>query len=272
MNKSAWVDYTLIGTPSPADYQDHQHQAWLLTLDHRLYIAPIDQDVNLVLDIGCGNGSWVLAMAKEHPNAQIIATDLTPPSIAMPANVRVMQQDAEKDWQLTQKFNFIHVRAMMAAIHDWPAFLRRSWERLEPSGWLELQDVSIRYYAEEPGFNDATSSPWINWGSAAHKGFTANNIDWDMTSKHVSRLQALGFVNVCEQRFRWPLGEWADTEAGRRIGALTLKNFLGYLDMAAVRVVMQHPDVGEEEATRWRDEARTDLVDNCVARRYYLTV
>ncbi|KAL8929509.1 MAG: hypothetical protein Q9208_001178 [Pyrenodesmia sp. 3 TL-2023] len=252
--------------------KDLQHQAWLHTLDHRLHLAPIDRDIKSVLDIGCGNGSWVLAMAKEHPKARIIATDITPPSTLMPANVMIIQQDAEKDWDLPCKFSLIHARALMAAIHDWPALLRRSWEHLESSGWLELQDVSIRYYAEVSEFNDPASSPWINWGSAARNGFTANNIDYDMTSKHVPRLQALGFIHVSEQRFRWPLGEWPDTETGRRLGALTLANFLAYLDMAAVRVVMQDPSVEEEEATRWRDEARRDVVENCVARRYYTTV
>ncbi|KAL8909000.1 MAG: hypothetical protein Q9207_000451 [Kuettlingeria erythrocarpa] len=270
MAHSKVSDYLLL---KPDEQLDLQHQVWALTLHDRLYLSPINKaTMSSVLDIGCGSGAWVLAMAMENPEAHIVAADLTPPSISMPPNVTVEKWDAEKDWNFQHTFSFIHGRVLIAAIRDWPAILRRSWENLEPLGWLELQEVSVEYCAELMEANDSLSSPWIKWGSVAAKGFTASGIEWDMTSKHVQRLQEFGFENVREERFRWPLGEWAETERERQIGALTLQNFLRYLDTAGVKIVMQDPSVDEQVARKLKDDAYRDLLDNSVAHRYYLTV
>jgi ubiquinone/menaquinone biosynthesis C-methylase UbiE len=39
---------------------DLQHHLHRLTLDERLYLAPIKQDVQNVLDVGTGTGLWAI--------------------------------------------------------------------------------------------------------------------------------------------------------------------------------------------------------------------
>lgn len=39
-------------------FPDLQHQAFRLTLDGKLFSAPIPPDVQNVLDVGCGTGIW----------------------------------------------------------------------------------------------------------------------------------------------------------------------------------------------------------------------
>ena len=251
---------------------DLQHQVWALTLNNRLYSAPLPSNVKSIVDIACGNGSWPLAMAKERPTTEVIAADLTQPSLPELPNLKIVQLDAEEDWPFKQEFTFIHGRMLTSAIHDWPALIRRCWDHLEPGGWLEFKDVYPPYRAAVTAADNPSASPLIKYGYIADKGFTANGKDYTTTSKHVERLQALGFVHVREEKFNWPLGEWAETEVERRIGALTLQNFSGFFETAAFKVVMQNPDMDEREARRVIHEAREDLLGNCVQNRYYLTV
>ena len=251
---------------------DLQHQVWVLTLNNRLYSAPLPTNVKSVVDIACGNGSWPLAMAKERPMTEVIAVDLTQPSLPDLPNLKTVQLDAEEDWPFKQDFTFIHGRMLTSAIRDWPALIRRSWDHLELGGWLEFKDVYPPYRAAIPAADNPSASPLINFGHVTDKGWTANGKDWSTTSKHVQRLQTLGFVNIREEKFDWPLGEWAETEVERRIGALTLQNFAGFFKTAAFKVLMQDPDLDEQEARRITDEARADLIGNCVRNRYYLTV
>ena len=211
-------------------------------------------------------------MAKERPMTEVIAADLTKPSVPPLPNLKTVQSNAEEDWPFNKGFSFIHGRMLTSAILDWPALLRRSWEYLEPGGWLELLDVYPPYRAAIPAADNRSTSALINFGYVTDKGWAANGKDWSTTSKHVQRLQDLGFVNIREEKFKWPLGEWAETDVERRIGALTLQNFAGFFKTAALKIVLQDPDLDEREARKLTDDARDDLMGNSVRNRYYLTV
>ena len=53
---------------------DLQHHLFLLTLDHKLGLAPPnkpDSNVKRVLDLGTGTGIWAIDFADEHPEAEV---------------------------------------------------------------------------------------------------------------------------------------------------------------------------------------------------------
>jgi len=55
-------------------YLDLQHHLFLLTLDHKLGLAPPnkpDSKVERVLDLGTGTGIWAVDFADEHPEAEV---------------------------------------------------------------------------------------------------------------------------------------------------------------------------------------------------------
>lgn len=129
----------------------------------------------------------------------VIAADLSqpflPPLPPLP-NLKTVQSNAEEDRPFKQENTFIYGRMLASAIRDWPAFTRRSWDHLEPGGWLELKDVSYLFRAAIPAADNLSESPRIRWGYLSDKGWAANGKDFTTTSKHVQPLQALGFVYV----------------------------------------------------------------------------
>ena len=60
------------------DRLDFQHAMFQRTLDGKLHVAPIPQDVQNVLDVGTGTGIWAIDFADEYPSARVIGTDLSP--------------------------------------------------------------------------------------------------------------------------------------------------------------------------------------------------
>ena len=48
-----------------------------LLCNNHLHLAPLSNPQR-ILDIGTGTGIWVMEMADEYPDAQIIGTDLSP--------------------------------------------------------------------------------------------------------------------------------------------------------------------------------------------------
>ncbi|KAK3169263.1 hypothetical protein OEA41_008646 [Lepraria neglecta] len=210
-------------------------------------------------------------MANERPETQVVAADLTPPSIKVPSNLTIVESNAEEDWPFQQRFTFIHARMLTSAIHDWPALLQRCWDFLQPGGWLELLEVVSPYRSEIPTA-DNPSSPFIKWGYAADEGWASEGLDWTTTSKHVQRLTSLGFMNIHEAQMRWPLGEWADTEVEQRIGAMTLQNFAGFFSTTAQKIITKNPNLDKDEAEILTRNAYNDLVSNCATNRYFLMV
>lgn len=250
---------------------DLQHQVWLLTLDGRLHTTQLPDDTRSILDIGCGTGAWALAMAAQWPRAQIVATDITLPDIAPPVNVALVQSDADEPWPFQHKFDFIHGRMLTSGIRDWPRLLSRCWEHLEPGGRLELVDICHPFRAEDPAADNEISA-FIRWGHAAEASWKAKGLDYRTTLKHAQRLQALGFEHIKESQEKWPLGEWAETETSRRIGALTLQNFASFLRTAGSNILAHSLSLDAREAEKLGTGALADLHDNCCTKRFYLCV
>jgi hypothetical protein len=98
------------------DRLDLQHNLFLLTLDGKLNLAPIEEmpgGIHSVLDIGTGTGIWAIDFATRFPSAGIIGTDLSPIQPAfVPPNCRSEVDDAEDEWVFLQKFDYIHCRML----------------------------------------------------------------------------------------------------------------------------------------------------------------
>jgi SAM-dependent methyltransferase len=97
-----------------------------LILDGRLYLAPIGENPQRVLDVGTGTGIWAIDFADQHPSAQVIGTDLSPVQpTEVPPNLHFEVDDCTLEWLYTKEsFDFIHARVLCGCIADWPAFYK----------------------------------------------------------------------------------------------------------------------------------------------------
>ncbi|KAI9779303.1 MAG: hypothetical protein M1816_003616 [Peltula sp. TS41687] len=250
---------------------DLQHQLWLSTLNGRLHTTVLPNEVNSILDIACGTGAWALAMTHSRPSTQVIAFDLTPPNIKPPPNLQFVKADAEKPWPFGQ-FSFIHGRMITSGIHDWPRLLARCWDHLEPGGWLELLDVCHPYRLEEDPTADSDPSPFIQFGDITERCWSSSGLDFRASTKHIERLRDLGFMDLDEEEFKWPLGEWPVTQHERRMGAFTLENFNRFLNTAAVNLLQHNADLDEQEARNIVANVQKDVAENSSTRHFYLTI
>lgn len=44
---------------------------FMLILDGKLFLAPIDEHPQRILDLGCGTGLWAIEMGDMFPSAQV---------------------------------------------------------------------------------------------------------------------------------------------------------------------------------------------------------
>jgi hypothetical protein len=71
---------------------------------------------------------WAIEFADEHPSASVLGVDLSPIQPQhVPVNCSFRVDNAEEDWILEEKYDFIHLRAMILAIKNWPRLIQQAF-------------------------------------------------------------------------------------------------------------------------------------------------
>ncbi|KAI9483256.1 MAG: S-adenosyl-L-methionine-dependent methyltransferase [Benjaminiella poitrasii] len=101
-----------------------------------------------VLDIACGNGTWILEMATEFPETQFYGIDLFAnyPTTIKPANAFFCQSDVLQPQGLPYPdgyFDYIHMRQVYTCFSDddWTIVMKEIKRLLKPGGYTELREI-----------------------------------------------------------------------------------------------------------------------------------
>ncbi|KAG8529897.1 uncharacterized protein KY384_005378 [Bacidia gigantensis] len=199
--------YVMPNDESELDRLDLTHNMLKISMGMQLFNAPIVDTPKRILDLGTGTGIWAIEMADDYPDAEIIGTDLsaTQPTW-VPANVKFEIDDMEETWTFREKFDFIHLRYLAAAIKDWPALAKKAFENTKPGGFVEFQDFDLQYYSEDGSLKeDYKIYEWIVTLLEASRNFQREPSPGPNLEK---LLKDAGFQNVTSQKYRLPIGPW----------------------------------------------------------------
>lgn len=175
-----------------------------LLLDHKLHLAPVQSPKN-VLDIATGTGIWAIQFAKQHPESQVVGTDLSliqPPADALPPNVSFVKEDSERDeWVFPAPFDFIFLRAVYTCFDDHRALIHKCFDHLQPGGWLEFDDGCFALVCTD-GTLEGTA--WERWTRLILQAGAQAGRDFHVARNYKQWLLEAGFVDVVEQRIPVP--------------------------------------------------------------------
>ncbi|KAI0130176.1 S-adenosyl-L-methionine-dependent methyltransferase [Xylariales sp. AK1849] len=117
----------------------------------KLPSAPIENPRE-VLDVAIGTGNWAVEFTQEHPEAQVLGTDLLPTYTARvtPPNVSFEICDAEDECAFNRKFDFIHMRAVLTCFRDPRLVIASAIEALGSGGYIELRDACMPFRCLTP--------------------------------------------------------------------------------------------------------------------------
>lgn len=102
-----------------------------------------------VLDVHCGGGRWLVAMAQRFPELRLVGIEAEPDSIA---RARELVEDAGLNdririeavarTEVTRpgRFDLVYYQYALHGLPDPPASLRASWDALDPGGSLLVLD------------------------------------------------------------------------------------------------------------------------------------
>ncbi|EMT72066.1 Phosphoethanolamine N-methyltransferase 1 [Fusarium odoratissimum] len=202
------------------EVMDIIHHFLVLTLDGKLHLAPLKDDIKSVLDVGTGTGIWAIDFADEHPQAEVIGTDISPiqPSW-VPPNVKFEIEDCTQPWTFSpDSFDFIYMRYLYGSISDWSALFQEAFRSCKPGGWVESFEASPCLESDDDTVKDGSAmSEWgkffIEGGKRLGRTFTI--LDDDLQKQG---MEDAGFTDIQTRDFKLPIGSWPKDPKMQEIG------------------------------------------------------
>lgn len=231
-----------------------------------LSLAPIDRP-NRVLDIGTGTGIWAIEFANEHPESDVLGTDLSPiqPEY-VPPNCRFEVDDAEDEWVFNHRFDYVHARFMCGSFGNFPDIFRSCLENLEPGGWAEFQD----YYVKMQCVDDSLAGTALErWNDCVLEGVRRMGKNGLAAARFKAQMLDAGFVDVVERKFALPGNPWAKGEDQKMLGMMQMENILDGLHGFSIGLFTKMLGMAAEEVELMLMEVRKDL-RNTKIHFYYI--
>ncbi|EXM05392.1 hypothetical protein FOIG_03987 [Fusarium odoratissimum NRRL 54006] len=194
------------------DSIDITHHVLTLLLDGNLTLVPLKDSIRRVLDVGTGTVIWAIDFADEHPNVEVIGTDLSPiqPSW-VPPNVKFELEDATKDWSWPENhLDLVHVRFLIGAIADWGTLFKEASHCCKPGGFVESGEINPTFYSDDGTIDDAEAlQTWNRLVIESGKGFGRSFTDIE---NDVQLFRDAGLVDLQSFDFKVPIGGWPKDE------------------------------------------------------------
>ncbi|RKL31389.1 hypothetical protein BFJ72_g11023 [Fusarium proliferatum] len=199
---------------------EYCHHLLSLSLEGKLHLAPLKDDIQKVLDIGTGTGIWAIDFADEYPNAEVVGTDISPIQPDwVPPNLKFEIEDCTQEWTYDpNSFDYVHMRYMYGSISDWSALFKEAFRVCKPGGWIESYEASPRMESDD---GTVTETCAINeWGKFFIEGGKKLNRTFEILDKDLQQkgMEEAGFVDVKVWDFKAPIGGWPQDPRLKQIG------------------------------------------------------
>ncbi|KAH8648496.1 S-adenosyl-L-methionine-dependent methyltransferase [Xylariales sp. PMI_506] len=211
--------YFLPNDAAEQDRLDLQHEVFRLLFDGWLALAPLKAVPRNVIDIATGTGVWAQEFAEQNPTSRVIGTDLSAiQPLPRTPNCIFIKADAEDSWVFPNpepyggtnhsprditneihenflKFDYVHLRLVLSCFND-------------------TRTANPKYK------NDAS----VRYGEGCIRGAAAFGRDVEKAPKYKRWLEEVGFVDVEEQKFVFPVNTWPQDPRLKKVGLYNLKN------------------------------------------------
>ncbi|KAM5383758.1 hypothetical protein ACJZ2D_001747 [Fusarium nematophilum] len=252
--------YLLPNDDTEQDRMDLVHHLYRLLLGGKLFLSPIADAPQRVLDLGTGTGIWAMDFADEYPSAEVVGTDLSPIQPKWtPPNCVFEVDDFEADWLYRKQFDFIHGRELEGCIADDDQLFRQAFEHLAPGGYVEFQATYPRFLSDDGTADKAENAQsWLKVlleGSAKFGKSLEGAINWK------EKLEAAGFIDVQQEIRKIPIGAWPKDPKLKEMGRYQGIQQIQAVESYTPRIFSTVLGWKEEEVQAYVAKVRKDLRD-----------
>ena len=203
-------------------------------------------------------------MAMKFPNARVIGTDLSPTQKERPvSNVEWIAEDAnDKDWG-KKRYDYIHTRMMMGAFEDFREIIQRSYDYLQPGGWMESQEAYPTVLCDDGTLDKETNAFYLYSKKLDEAAMTAGK-PIRIANKMKRWFQEVGFVDVHEEVFKIPINPWPKDPQFKLIGRFWADSLMAGLQGFALALFTRYWGWSVEEVEVYLVNVRRAMQDRSV--------
>ena len=161
------------------------------------------------------------------PHHRFTSRELQAHKHSVPANCRFEIDDAEDEWIFSQKFDFIHGRALLSCFKNNRFIVNSAFDALAPGGYFELQDPCMPMRSDDGTLKGTSLDEWQTLIIGALKTMGRNlsdSVNWG------SYMREAGFVDIVEKRYYWGTNPWVRGEKRKLQAAWCQQNLLDGLN------------------------------------------
>ncbi|KAG6056187.1 hypothetical protein E4U17_002430 [Claviceps sp. LM77 group G4] len=196
--------------------EDMKHAMLMMLTENKLFLAPIGDHPQKILDIGTGTGTWAIEVGDKYPSAKVRGIDIAPIQPKwVPPNVSFLLDDCEQDW-IERDVDLAHFRFMIISLKNTSRVLGHAFESLRPGGWIELQEVQPIPLCDDGTMPDDDPVKYVC--ETAARAFERFDLKTTLPPKLEPYLREAGFENIHCQIFKAPIGPWAKDKTMRIVG------------------------------------------------------
>ncbi|CAG8539299.1 313_t:CDS:2 [Ambispora gerdemannii] len=188
----------------------NHHYVLKETWENTNFSAPVTDILKnnaLVLDLGCGSGTWVLDMATEYNTSNFIGVDSASffPKQIRPMNTNFHQLNVLDGlpWNKNH-FDFVYQKMMstLFAEDDYQKQIHEIVRITKPGGWIEIMETNIELNNSGPVTTKVLKG--------ACKILESGSINVRIGAQIRRWFQECGLVNLRFQEKATPLGQWGN--------------------------------------------------------------
>ena len=197
-------------------------------------MSRVPDSIKRVLDIGSGPGDWAIAMGERYPNAEIVATDISPyqQPINVPRNVVFQVDDAQEQWTYAAPFDLIHIRGLSGAFADWSHIYAEAFKHLRPGGTLEVADCGPIQAASQP-----ENSYLSIYNGALQSAAQKAGITLGFEHQRKGLVERFGLSVLKTTSLDIPLGDYSSNPRMKVVGKMALIAALEGLESTSLRLL-----------------------------------
>jgi len=235
------------------------HHVYSLRLNGDLYLAPIGDNPQKILDVGTGTGIWAIEIGDMHPSAHVVGNDLSPIQPKwVPPNVQFEVDDCNDTWLHTSdSYDFVHVRALHGAVTDWGKLCKEAYNVVKPGGWIEVAEHATELRSDDGSL--PADCPLVKWVKNIEEACEIAGRTVIVGPYIESWLRDAGFQNIKMEVFKLPVGTWPRNKVDKEIGAFNLINMVECVEGVTLQLFTKVLKIPIEETTQVIHDVQNDF-------------
>jgi len=148
---------------------------------------------------------------------------------------------------------------MIASFADWPGFIQKAYDNLEPGGYLELHDHSFPLRCDDDTL--PSDAPILKWANLLIESTNKIGRSCAVAPNFKDMMEGVGFVDVQEKVYKWPTNSWPRDKRAKELGEWALLASLAGVDAMTLALFTRVLGWGLEETAVFSAQVRRDMRD-----------